>query len=377
MGKDSRHLPSAIKHFCDLVDPRVDRQKLHLLTDIIVITICAVICGADKWTEIALFGQAKETWFRGFLELPNGIPSHDTFGRFFSRLDPEQFRLCFQRWIQCVRTKTAGEIVSIDGKTLRGSFDVASSSAAIHMVSAWSNANRLVLGQVKVSEKSNEIRAVPRLLELLDLSGCIVTMDAMGCQKDHAKKITGKKADYVLALKGNQGLFHKEVEEYFLDALKLKFEDVPHQFFSGGPEKDHGRKENRKYWLLTDLEWSSKAKEWSGLNAVGMVESERTEDGKTSKEVRFFCTSLSDVQTFARAVREHWGVENGLHWNLDVSFDEDNSRVRKDNAPENLAVMRHIALNLLKQETRVKHGIKAKRLKAGWDEVYLLRVLGL
>lgn len=377
MGKDSQRLPPAIKHFCDLVDPRIDRQKLHLLPDIIVITICAVIFGADEWREIALFGKAKESWFRTFLELANGIPSHDTFGRVFSRLDPEQFRLCFQKWIQCVRTKTDGEIISIDGKTLRGSFDKASAKAAIHMVSAWSSANRLFLGQIKVSEKSNEITAVPRLLEVLDLSGCIVTMDAMGCQKNHVKQITDKNADYVLALKGNQGKFHEEVEGFLGDALKLKFEDVQHQFFSEGPEKDHGRKEKRKYWLVTDLKWSSKAKEWSGLNAVGMVESKRTEDGETSQEVRFFCTSLTDVKTFARAVREHWGVENGLHWNLDVSFNEDKSRIRKDNSPENLAVMRHVALNLLKQETTIKHGIKAKRLKAGWDEAYLLRVLGV
>lgn len=375
MPQKIRQLPPAIRHFSDLPDPRIDRQKLHPLVDIIVITICAVICGAEDWTEISLFGKAKEAWFRNFLELPHGIPSHDTFGRVFARLDPHEFGKCFQQWIECVREKTNGEIISIDGKTLRRSFDKAASKAAIHMVSAWSSANNLVLGQVKVDEKSNEITAVPMLLEMLEISGCIVTMDAMGCQKEHVRKINDKGADYVLALKGNQGAFHKEVEEFFEDCSNLQFEDVPHQFFHGGPEKDHGRLEKRKHWLVTELKWLSKAKEWAGLNGVGMVESERTQDGKTSLERRYFCTSLSDVKAFARAVRGHWGVENSLHWSLDVAFNEDRSRIRKDHAPENLAIMRHIALNLLKQETTLKLGIKAKRLKAGWDEAYLLKVL--
>jgi predicted transposase YbfD/YdcC len=370
-----RNFPSALKHFGELVDPRINRQKLHLLTDIVVVTICAVICGADEWTEIAEFGRAKEKWFRTILELPNGIPSHDTFGRVFSLLDPEQFRLCFQRWIQCVRTKTNGEVIAIDGKALRGSFDTASSKAAIHMVSAWSSKNRLVLGQIKVDEKSNEITAVPRLLELLDLSGCIVTMDAMGCQKEHAKQIISKNADYVFALKGNQGNFHEEVQEFYLDAIKFGFENVPHQLLTDLPDKDHGRIETRKYWLITDVSMVSKSDQWRGLNGVGMVEATRMENGRTSKETRFFCTSLRDVETFSRAVREHWGIENGLHWNLDVSFNEDDSRIRKDNAPENLARVRHVALNLLKQETSVKIGIKGKRLKAGWNEAYLAKVL--
>ncbi len=377
MAQNFRRLPPPIRHFGKIVDPRIERQKRHLLIDIILITICAVIYGAEEWTEIALFGRSKEAWFRGFLELPSGIPSHDTFGRVFSRIDPQEFGDCFHRWIQCVREKTQGEVISIDGKTVRGSFDKAASKAAIHMVSAWSSVNRLVLGQVKVSEKSNEITAVPKLLQMLELSGCIVTMDAMGCQKEHVRKIIERDADYVLALKGNQGVFHKEVEEFFEEALHLQFEDTPHQFFQSGMEKDHGRLEKRKYWLVTELDWSSKAKEWAGLKAVGMVESERTHDGKTSIERRFFCTSLSDVKSFAMAVREHWGVENGLHWTLDVAFHEDKSRIRKDHAPENFAVMRHIALNLLKQETTVKHGIKAKRLKAGWDEAYLLKILGV
>jgi predicted transposase YbfD/YdcC len=375
MSQKLRRLPPAIRHFRDLADPRIDRQKRHLLLDIIVITICAVICGAEEWTEIALFGKAKEAWFRGFLELPHGIPSHDTFGRVFARLNSQEFGRCFQLWIECVREKTNGELVSIDGKTLRSSFDRAASKGAIHMVSAWSSANSLVLGQVKVDEKSNEITAVPLLLEMLELSGCIVTMDAMGCQKEHVRKIKEKDADYVLALKGNQGHFHQEVVEFFEDSMKVQFDDVPHQFFQGGIEKDHGRLEKRSYWLVTELEWFSKAKGWAGLRGIGMVESERTQDGKTSLERRFFCTSLLDVKAFARAVRGHWGVENGLHWTLDVAFNEDKSRIRKDHAPENLAIMRHIALNLLKQETTLKLGIKAKRLKAGWDEAYLLQVL--
>ena len=374
MAQKRRKLLPIIRHFSNIQDPRIDRKKRHLLIDIIVITICAVICGADEWTEIALFGKAKEKWFKTFLELPNGIPSHDTFARLFARLDPDGFRECFLRWVDCVREKTSGEVVPIDGKTLRSSFDKASSKAAIHMVSAWSSKNSCVLGQVKVDAKSNEITAVPKLLELIELSGCIVTMDAMGCQKEHALTIINKEADYIFSLKGNQGLFHEEVKTFFEYALESHFEEVPHQYLER-TEKDHGRIETRRCWLLTDLKYFEKAKEWPGIRGVGMIESTRRIEGKETKEIRIYCTSLEDVKTFSRGVRQHWQVENNLHWVLDVAFREDKCRIRKDNAPENFAMLRHIALNLLKKETSCKNGIKAKRLKAGWDEQYLLCVL--
>jgi predicted transposase YbfD/YdcC len=374
MAQAIRKTPPILRHFRDLADPRIERKKLHLLSDIIVITICAVICGAEEWTEVALFGQSKMEWFKTFLSLPNGIPSHDTFGRVFARLDPEAFQRCFVRWMACVREKTEGEVVSLDGKTIRNSFDHASAKAAIHMVSAWGSANQCVLGQVQVDAKSNEITAVPRLLELLDISGCIVTMDAMGCQKEHARLILEKGGDYVFALKGNQGFFHAEVKAFFEDAKKMDFEDTPHQTASK-TEKDHGRVETRRSYLVTDLSCIEKAAEWPGLKGIGMVESERKTAEGTSREVRLFATSLSSVDAFASAVRKHWQVENCLHWSLDVAFHEDKCRIRKDHGAANFAVIRHIALNQLKKERTVKNGIKGKRLKAGWDNDYLLKVL--
>lgn len=374
MTKALRKAPPILRHFRSLADPRIDRKKLHFLGDIIVITICAVICGAEDWTEISLFGEAKKKWFKSFLRLPSGIPSHDTFGRVFSRLDPQAFQECFMRWMQCVREKTGGDVVSVDGKTLRNSFDQASGKAAIHMVSAWSAANQCVLGQTQVDAKSNEITAVPRLLELLDISGCIITMDAMGCQKEHAKLIQEKKGDYVFALKGNQGIFHEEVKTFFEDAMSLAFEDTPHQK-TMSIEKDHGRVESRIYRLVTELTSIKKAGEWAGLGGIGMVESERkTKDGVT-REIRYFATSLDNIQVFAKAVRQHWQVENCLHWSLDVTFHEDKSRIRKDHAAANMAIIRHIALNQLKKEKTEKLGIKAKRLRGGWDHDYLLRVI--
>lgn len=363
------------KYFATVTDPRVERTKLHLLRDILVIAICAVICGADTWVEMEAYGRAKEQWLRQFLALPNGIPSHDTFARVLARLKPEELQQCFLRWMQAVSEVTQGEVVAVDGKTLRRSFDRASGKSAIHMVSAWASANRLVLGQQKVDEKSNEITAIPALLQLLELKGCIVTIDAMGCQKAIARTIVDQGADYVLTLKANHGLLYEEVQRFFAWAQQRQFADVPHEY-EHTLDGSHGRVEERRYWLVSDLTWLTAKQEWAGLESLGMVERQRTVAGKTTLDVHYYLTSLAGSgQQFGGAVRTHWSVENGLHWVLDVAFQEDQSRLRRDHAAENFAVLRHLALSLLRQESTCANGIKVKRLKAALDEDYLTRVL--
>jgi predicted transposase YbfD/YdcC len=368
---------SLIDHLSAIEDPRVDRRRRHTLEDILVLAICGMIGGAEDWVSIEEFARAKEAWFRTFLELPNGIPSHDTFGRVFAALDPEAFQQAFAAWIHDVTHLPNGTIVAIDGKTVRRSFDRARGTSAIHMVSAWASEVGVTLGQVATDEKSNEITAVPRLLDLLHIAGCIVTIDAMGCQTAIADAVVAKDADYVLQVKGNQPTLHAELEAYFAHALKNDFVGVAHDFFEAS-ERGHGRKETRRAWCTSDLSAMSDTARWPGLRTIAMLESERTINGTTSAERRYVISSLDDASaaTIARAVRRHWGIENNLHWVLDIAFREDESRVRAHHAAENLAVLRHIALNMLKAENSKKLGIKTKRLKAGWSGDYLLKVLG-
>ncbi len=374
---EERPAPAITSYFSDLEDPRSDHTRRHQLIDIITITVCGVICGADSWVELEQFGKSKEEWLKRFLELPNGIPSHDTFGRVFAQLDAQQFRDCFLSWVQAVSSVTRGQVIAIDGKTLRRSHDKSLGKTAIHMVSAWASENRLVLGQTKVAEKSNEITAIPELLALLDISGCIVTIDAMGCQKEIARLIIEDSGDYVLALKENQGQLYQEVKELFEDEGLVATEGDFHETVNKG----HGRLEHRRCWSLADrecLSYLNSRGEWRGLKSVAKVTGERRIGEKVSIESRYYISSLpGNAKQVLWAVREHWGIENRVHWVLDIAFREDESRVRKGHGPENLATMRHMALNLLRQETTSKGGVKARRLRAGWDENYLLKVLSL
>lgn len=367
---------SLLKHFESLEDPRVEYLVEHRLLDIIALTICGVICGADSWVDIEAYGYSKADWLQSFLALPGGIPSHDTISRLFAMLEPASLQSCFVNWVKSIAELSNGEVVAIDGKCVRRSYDHGKGKGAIHMVSAWASENRLVLGQVKVDSKSNEITAIPKLLEVLDLQGCIVTIDAMGAQTAIAQQIIEQKADYILSLKGHQGDRHQDVEQLFDWAIKTQFKDIAHEYHPT-LDKGHGRLEIRRHYLLGSVEYLLHAERWRGLKRIGMIESERRIEGKpTTLERRYYLLSLDgDVQPFAAAVRSHWGIENQLHWCLDVAFDEDQSRIRSGHAPENMTLMRKIALNLLTKEASVKIGKKAKRLKAGWNNDYLLKVL--
>jgi predicted transposase YbfD/YdcC len=347
------------------------------LEDILTIALCGVICGADNWVAIETFGQAREAWFRTFLSLENGIPTHDTFSRVFGALDPKAFQKCFIDWMSGIAEVTAGEVVAIDGKTLRRSFDRGAEKAAIHMVSAWATENGVVLGQEKTAEKSNEITAIPKLLALLDVKGAIVTIDAMGCQRTIAQAVVDRGADYVFGLKGNQGTLHTEVKTFFDDAAKTTFKEIVHDQ-AETVDGDHGRIEIRRTVCTSEINWFEDKPDWAGLRSFAMVESERTVGDKTSVERRYFISSLpgNNATQMAHAIRRHWCVENQLHWTLDVAFREDECRSRKDHRPENFAVLRHMALNLLKKERSIKLGVPNKRLKAGWEHPYLLKVLG-
>ena len=354
------------KHFEEITDNRQAWKVKHKLHEIIMMVICAVAAECEAWYQIEHYCKSKKEWYKQTLkmELKNGIPSHDTFERAFAMINPKEFERCFQGWIQETVRLIKGETVSIDGKTICASRD--EEQRAIHMVSAWANKQRLVIGQVKTDEKSNEITAVPQLLDLLEIENCVVTADAMSCQKDIAKKITKKRADYVIGLKGNQTSLHDDVRLYF-----EHFQNMPKTVTR---EKGHGRIEKREYFLETDIDWLPQKADWVGLNAIGMVRSKVLEKEVSREETRFFITSLTDVKAFAKAAREHWGVENSLHWCLDVGFNEDRCRMRKDNSGENFAVVRHIALNLLKKDDS-KMSLKAKRHRCAYDDEFLFHVL--
>ncbi|HEX9718208.1 MAG TPA: ISAs1 family transposase [Ramlibacter sp.] len=368
---------SILEHFGELPDPRRQAGRRHYLSDLLTIAICAVICGADDFESMAEFGQSKWEWFKAYLKLPHGIPSHDTFRRVIAALDPEAFERCFVSWMNALAGGSRAQVIPIDGKTLRRSFNRASNKAAVHMVSAWAAENELVFGQLATDAKSNEITAIPRLLELLDLRGATVTIDAEGCQKNIARKIVDQGGDYVLALKGNQPTMFEEVQLFLDDAINRGDKGTALEFHQS-VEGDHGRIETRRLWWTPEVDWFQDRSQWAGLGSFAVVERERTAGGETTCERHYFISSHDQcgAEFMAHAIRSHWRVENSLHWCLDVSFGEDQCRVRIGHAPENLSRLRRIALSLLKQETKVcKLGIKNKRLRAGWDNDYLLRVL--
>lgn len=366
---------SLSQHFLQLEDPRIARSQRHSLHDILIISVCALLCGAEGFVDMEEFGKAQREWLGQLLELPNGIPSHDTFGRVFAALDPAQFAEAFTLWTQSLRKSLAGEIVALDGKTLRRSGGAGQSP--VHLVSAWAVGNRLVLGQLRTAEKSNEITAVPALLRRLELAGCIVTLDAMGCQKTIAREIHEADADYVLALKANHEVLHKEIQTFLDDALDHPGH-LPEASRHQTVEKDHGRIETRRYLCTGKLDWLSVRGQWAALRSVAVVEAERTLGEKTTRERRNYLSSLPpEAPALARAIRGHWGIENSLHWVLDVAMNEDQCRVRTGHAATNLATLRHLALNLLRQDTTKKRGVRTKQKIAAWDHRYLLKLLAI
>ena len=362
-------------YFQRLEDPRIARSKRHALHDILIISICALLCGAEGFVDMEEFGHAQRDWLSRLLELPHGIPSHDTFGRVFAALDPAQFAETFTAWTQSLRAALPGEIVALDGKTLRRSGGA--TGGPVHLVSAWAADNRLVLGQLRTAEKSNEITAVPELLRRLELAGCIVTLDAMGCQKTIAREIHEADADYVLALKANHEVLYEEIKTFLDDALDHP-ENLPAASRHETLEKDHGRIETRRYLCTDQLDWLADRAKWTALRSVAVVEATRELGGRITRERRYYLSSLPPhAPELARAIRGHWGIENSLHWVLDVALREDDCRVRTGHAAANLATLRHMALNLLRQDTTKKRGIRTKQKIAAWDHRYLLKLLSV
>jgi len=357
------------EYFRQLPDPRINRNKKHYLIDIIILSILAVTCGAESWDSIEMFGKTKKDFLNKILRLPNGIPSHDTINRVFSMLRPDKFEQIFIQWVDSLRIKgISSEVIAIDGKTVRGSKDTFQEKSPIHIVSAWANSNQLVLGQRKIDSKSNEITAIPLLLEMLDIEGCIITIDAMGTQKEIAKTIVENKADYILALKGNQGSLHKEVAHMF-SRQKPDSENTT-------IEKAHGRIETRNCTVINNLTFLDDKDQWRNLTSIVKVESQRDIRGKITNETRLYISSLkTNAENFNNYIRQHWGIENSLHWVLDVTFNEDHQRKRNGMAAQNFAIVQKIVLNLLKTENSQKASLKNKRLKAGWDNDFLLKLL--
>jgi predicted transposase YbfD/YdcC len=370
-----QHGASIIDHFGELVDPRLGRNRRHKLIDIVVLTVCAVISGCETWEDIEDYGEFKIDWLRRFVELPNGIPSHDTIRRLFIRLDPEGLQRCFFNWVEAVREQTGGDVVAIDGKTLRRSGEAASGKMPIHMVSAWAAENGIVLGQMKTSEHSNEITAIPALLELLKVKGCIVTIDAAGCQTDIAEKIRAKKADYVLAVKANQPQLLDEISDFFSVTTD---DDVAEEWLEKYDtlDKGHGRIEKREYYHSNEIAALPRVKQFAGAKSIGMVRSTRIIAEQRSTTTRYYVSSLEmDAQKLAHAVRSHWSVENNLHWTLDMTFREDDSRMRSGYSAENFAMMRRMALSIMKRDTHSKRSLKGRRRICSYHDKYLEQLL--
>lgn len=363
--------------FSDIYDPRVQGRCDYPLIEMLTIAICATIAGAEGWTDMETFGKSKAEWLKQFLELENGIPSHDSFGDVFGMIDGEEFQRSFTRWVARVFTVTEGQVVAIDGKTARRSHDKSIGKDAIHMVSAWANTNGIVLGQRQVDDKSNEITAIPELLDLLSITGCIVTIDAMGCQKKIAQKIRDKQADYVLSVKENQGNLYQDIEDWFAYADKVEFKDIEHDYHKQ-VNKGHGRLEIRQCWVIADpvaFEYIRHYEGWTDLNAIVRLKRERRLPDTRQEETAYYITSLeADAQKIVNATRHHWSIENNLHWVMDVTFREDDMRIRKGNSSQNMVVLRHIALNILKKDPS-KSSLKQKRYKATLDDTFLLKLL--
>jgi predicted transposase YbfD/YdcC len=358
--------------FNQIDDPRRDLTKLHQLNDILLIGIISVICGVDSWNEMELYAQEKESFLRTFLDLPNGIPSHDTFNRVFSSIDSTQFEACFIEWVQSISELVPKEVIAIDGKTIRGAKSKGKKSP-IHIVSAFACANNLVLGQIKTNDKSNEITAIPKLLELLSLKNTIVSIDAMGCQTEIASTIIAKDADYILAVKANQPLLLEHIEDEFRFGKTI--------VTAISEELDHGRIETRKCSVISDFKFIPSNNHWDRLTSIIKIESKRefkNSSKPTETAKRYYISSIkAKPEDFQNAIRSHWAIENKLHWILDVAFSEDASRKRIGNASQNFSILSKMALNMLKKDAKAKVGVKSRRFKAAISNEYLLKILNL